>query len=181
MRYLSHKALGEYLVHTYMAGISRKYTQAFLFGCIEPDLNPCTYLKGSIREQWLRGHNYRNSRNYIRRITARLESRKSLGLIDYYTAGKLIHYIADAFTSAHNEYFSADLNEHRSYEADLQQFFMVFLSRKPIMQEVSRNNLADYITKRHRDYRRMPQSMITDSIYAFSVSCLLVSNLIKPV
>ena len=105
MRGKSHRCLGKYLVQHYMSDTPERYVKAFLLGCIEPDRNPATYLKGSIRCQWLRGHNYRNARRFMRAISARLERKEKLGLFDYYTLGKLIHYTTDAFTYAHNDTF----------------------------------------------------------------------------
>ena len=94
MRGKSHRCLGKYLVQHYMSDTPERYVKAFLLGCIEPDRNPATYLKGSIRCQWLRGHNYRNARRFMRAISARLEKKEKLGLFDYYTLGKLIHYLS---------------------------------------------------------------------------------------
>ena len=105
MRGKSHRCLGKYLVQHYMSDTPERYVKAFLLGCIEPDRNPATYLKGSIRCQWLRGHNYRNARRFMRAISARLERKEKLNLFDYYTLGKLIHYTTDAFTYAHNDTF----------------------------------------------------------------------------
>ena len=98
MRGKSHRCLGQYLVEKYMPHAPKRYIRAFLIGCIEPDRNPVTYLKGSIRCQWLRGHNYENARRYMRRLSERLERKERLFLIDYYALGKLIHYTVDAFT-----------------------------------------------------------------------------------
>jgi len=92
----SHISLGHYLIDRYFSWQPRRYRQAFLLGCIEPDRNPATYLKGSFRSQWLRGHNYRNARHFMARISSRLEKKETLNLFDYYTLGKLIHYTADA-------------------------------------------------------------------------------------
>ena len=52
MRGKSHKTLGKYLADKYMTAVPKRYIQAFLLGCIEPDRNPATYLKGSVRRQW---------------------------------------------------------------------------------------------------------------------------------
>ncbi|HWS42189.1 MAG TPA: zinc dependent phospholipase C family protein [Pseudoflavonifractor sp.] len=38
---------------------------------------------------------------------------------DYFRLGKLMHYIADAFTCPHNESFTGTLWSHRIYEAHL--------------------------------------------------------------
>ena len=122
MRGKSHRCLGKYLVQHYMSDTPERYVKAFLLGCIEPDRNPATYLKGSIRCQWLRGHNYRNARRFMRAISARLEKKEKLGLFDYYTLGKLTHYVADAFTFPHNDHWPDSLASHHVYETQLRLY-----------------------------------------------------------
>ena len=100
MRGKSHCQLGNYLVNTYFPQISGPYRTAFLLGCIEPDRNPATYLKGSVRAQWLRGHNYENAKHFMGRIARRLEQKKCWNLLDYYTAGQLIHYTGSSRAGA---------------------------------------------------------------------------------
>ena len=82
MRGKSHMCLGSYLAEHYLTDVPKVYIRAFLIGCIEPDRNPATYLKGSFRNQWLRGHNYLNARRYMARISQRLERKES----SYFTA-----------------------------------------------------------------------------------------------
>ena len=80
MRGKSHISLGQYLLEQYLPDLPRHYRKAFLFGCIQPDRNPATYLKGSFRFQWLRGHNYPNASRFMHRIAGRLENKKKLKL-----------------------------------------------------------------------------------------------------
>ena len=49
MRGQSHLSLGQYLAGRYMNHTPKASVRAFLLGCIQPDRNPATYLKGSIR------------------------------------------------------------------------------------------------------------------------------------
>ena len=72
MRGASHRSLGNYLAEHYLENATALQVRAFRLGCIEPDRNPVTYLKGSLRWQWLRGHNYKNARRYMRSISWRL-------------------------------------------------------------------------------------------------------------
>lgn len=123
----SHRQLGRFLMNAYLPGLAKRHARAFLLGCIEPDRNPTTYLKGSVRSQWLRGHNWNNASRYMGRICARLERKERLSMLDYYAMGKLMHYTADAFTYAHNKYFPTNLKEHRRYEIDLQACFLAYL------------------------------------------------------
>ena len=88
MRGKSHLIIAQYLLDHYMPDIPKRYQLAFLLGCIEPDRNPATYLKGSLRCQWLRGHNYKNAQRFMTTMAGRLEGRQRLHLYDYYTLGK---------------------------------------------------------------------------------------------
>lgn len=178
MRGQSHKRLGEYLAGKYMQNTPKRYIHAFLIGCVEPDRNPATYLKGSFKHQWLRGHNYRNASSYMSRLSKRLENRSQLKLLDYYAIGKLIHYTTDSFTSAHNDRFPTCLETHRAYEATLQNYFLYYLSQNPQPPVIPCRQIMDAIRAQHRLYRRFPSDVHTDSRFAFSVCCLVVSSLL---
>ncbi len=177
MRGKSHQSLGRYLVENYMPDIPSRYRKAFLLGCIEPDRNPATYLKGSLRQQWLRGHNWGNAQKYMQRVALRLERRRKLKLFDFYTMGKLIHYTMDAFTSAHNEEFGNSLMDHRVYEVDLQNYFLEYLSEEPEIWTNSNNPAMDTIRSYHHDYIHRPVSIHTDTRFAIIVSCMVVTRL----
>ena len=82
MRGKSHYRLGEYLAERYMGHIPRHCVRAFLIGCVEPDRNPVTYIKGSFRHQWMRGHNYHNAKRFLSRLSRRLEQKKHLSVLD---------------------------------------------------------------------------------------------------
>ena len=177
MRGKSHQHLGKYLADKYMAGLPSRYVKAFLIGCIEPDRNPATYIKGSLRQQWLRGHNWGNAQHYMQKVSARLEKRSHLKLLDYYTIGKLIHYTTDAFTSAHNERFGVNLSDHRQYEADLQNHFLDYLAQDPEIWTDTRNPVMDTIRSYHREYLRRPINIHTDSRFAIIVCSMVAAKL----
>lgn len=177
MRGKSHCQLGEYLASTYFPQISGVCRTAFLLGCIEPDRNPTTYLKGSIRAQWLRGHNFENARLFMARIAHRLEHKRNWTVLDYYTAGKLIHYTMDAFTYAHNQSFPTDLREHKVYEAALQDYFLNFLQSHNVAPRKPCLSVMDTIQKNHNEYLRRTPDIFRDARYAFSVSCCVAMML----
>lgn len=182
MRGKSHLCLGRYLSEHYMAHLPKRYVSAFLFGCIEPDRNPATYLKGSFRHQWLRGHNYRNARRFLRRISLRLETRENWKLFDYYTLGKLIHYTADAFTYAHNDTFPTDLRDHREYEIALQEHFLQFMEQDPTVNVRTARSIMDILSAFHRSYETLRSDVRTDSIFALAACCCVLTVLFpKPI
>ena len=177
MRAKSHRNLGILLADRYFPGIPPLYRSAFLLGCTQPDQNPATYLKGSLRCQWLRGHNYENARRFLSRITLRLENKDRLGLWDYYTAGKLIHYTADAFTYAHNTVFQGGIPLHRAYEARLQICFLRFLEEEPPLPASADGTLAELIRAQHRRYLELCGKPETDCRFVFCVCCQIARHL----
>lgn len=178
MRALSHKTLANYLAEQYLHHAPKRYVRAFVIGCIEPDRNPATYLKGSLRREFLRGHNYENARRYMMRIARHLEQKKNWHLLDYYTMGKLIHYTTDAFTYAHNSAFGSRLSDHRQYEHLLQKHFLNYLTNNPCVTVRRFRTVTDAITFFHADYRRSPAGIRTDSHYALrACSCVLATLL----
>ena len=182
MRGKSHRCLGQYLVQRYMNDTPQRYVKAFLVGCIEPDRNPATYLKGSIRCQWLRGHNYRNARRFMRQISQRLEKKSKLNLYDYYTLGKLIHYTADAFTFAHNDTFPTALSDHREYEVELQNHFLNYLQEDPHINPQAAKSIMGSIYAYHREYESQDANIFTDSRFALTACCCVVAMLFaKPI
>lgn len=179
MRGASHRCLGQYLAERYMGNVSERYIFAFQLGCIEPDRNPATYFKGSIRCQWLRGHNYKNARRYMRSISWRLEKKPRLNLFDYYTLGKLIHYIADAFTYAHNDTFTNGLEEHREYEAALQEHFLRYIGQNPCVDIKASRSIMEAIYSYHRQYIDLPCDIHTDAEFVLTACCCVLSILSK--
>lgn len=170
--------LGRYLAQQYFGRTPKRYIRAFLLGCTEPDKNLTTYLKGSIRSQWLRGHNWESSQRYIQRIAERLERRKTFRLIDYYTLGKLVHYITDAFTFSHNTDFPGNLKIHRHYENKLQHYFLSYLENPRCDHFPVEAPLMDSIRHWHRRYRSVSTDICRDSRYCVSVTSTIMSVLL---
>ncbi len=182
MRGKSHLCLGNYLIQHYMNDIPERHKKAFLMGCIEPDRNPVTYLKGSLRHQWLRGHNYLNARRFMRHISWRLEKKEKWNLFDYYTLGKLIHYTTDAFTYAHNDMFSTDLNDHREYEISLQEHFLDYMAQDPSVDPKIARTIMEAISSYHRQYQALPRDIHTDTRFALTACCCVLAVLfVKPI
>lgn len=177
MRGKSHQYLGKFLAQQYMKTTPERYVKAFLIGCVEPDRNPATYLKGSFHFQWLRGHNYRNARRFMRQISWRLERKEKLNLLDYYTLGKLIHYTADAFTYAHNDTFPTDLTEHREYEAALQDHFLQYLQADPQIDPHTARSIMEAIYSYHAEYEEQEANIRTDAKFALNACCCVLAIL----
>lgn len=73
MRTVDHKALSEYVLKKMGTGMPVHMRLAFVFGSVEPDLNVCTYLRGSVKHEPLRGHNYGSMQEYMYKLADRLD------------------------------------------------------------------------------------------------------------
>ena len=177
MRNKSHALMGRILLREFLPDLPGSSARLFLLGCTQPDKNPATYIKGSLRSQWLRGHNYSNARRYMVRLAQRLEGKDHFSPWDCYCLGKLPHYCLDAFTIAHDERFPKDLKAHRRYEARLQNYFLAKIRRSPIPSGGYPGSSAQLIHAMHEAYSRLPGSIETDTDFAFRTCCLLLGRL----
>lgn len=119
MQTRDHRLLSNYLLNNSVIYIPENIRPFFIWGSIEPDYNVFTYLRGSIRKQVLRGHNYDNVIDSINSLITRLQDGMKNKYSYFYLLGKLIHYVADAFTFPHNKEFEGSLAEHCRYEHKL--------------------------------------------------------------
>ena len=178
MKQESHKLLGYYLMNRAGEGYAPRHRAAFLLGCVEPDRNPLTYIKGSYRAQWMRGHNFLNAQRLMARLCRGLEGRESWRMLDYYRLGKLIHYTADAFTFAHNAMFQEDIRQHLVYEGHLQKHFKQLLEEERALPCLPFEMAAyDLIRRHHQDYETAQRTVETDAEYILLVTELLFRHL----
>lgn len=181
MRRNSHSQLGSFLARRCMDGVPKPCIYAFRFGCIEPDMNPTTYLKGSCRLQKLRGHNFNNSEKYMKRISDRLEKRGVNNVFAFYRLGRLVHYITDGFTFAHNENFPGNLREHSAYEHGLHEIFPDYLHHcgDSLLTMLERGRASDIIEREHSEYMHQPSNMLRDSRFAILTALSVVSIIME--
>lgn len=177
MRNKSHALMGRILLREYLPSLPKTSAKAFLLGCTQPDKNPATYIKGSLRSCWLRGHNYSNASRYMMRLARRLDGKTHLSTWDCYCLGKLIHYTLDAFTFAHDQRFPKDLKAHRRYEVRLQNFFLTQVRRRSIPAGPFLGSPAGLIRSMHAAYSQLPGAIETDTDFAFRTCCLLTQRI----
>lgn len=104
-----HKDLSRYLMEHMDYPIEYRLKKVVVLGSVEPDYNPATYLRGSIKRQRFRGHNYENTRECIFKLVQKIQNKKMSERKKCYLLGKVLHYIADAFTFPHNSEFSGSI------------------------------------------------------------------------
>ena len=175
MQKRSHKLLASSLLKSRRGFDTRLYELAFLFGSFQPDCNPFTFLRGSFRSRAFCGHNFSNSHRYISRRIQALQQCPRWKIRQYYTLGKLTHYLADAFTFPHNDHFPDSLMDHHRYETDLRLSLQQYLStRSPLILHHC-PDLPDTISRLHRQYKSKESDIQGDIYYILQTTCLLMS------
>ena len=155
---------------------AKRFEWAFLLGSFQPDCNPLTYLKGSLRAYKLRGHNFSNSQIYINAHIRRLQRRARWNVWHYYTLGKLTHYLADAFTFPHNENYPDSLIAHREYEDHLRVYLAEYLCGRTLQLEQTRRDLTLAIDELHRRYMETRANVNQDARYILEANLLLMAG-----
>lgn len=177
----SHKIVGHYLINRVRGFPASRYEKVFLFGCVEPDINFLTYFRGFRKTQPFGGHNYRNAEQCIVRSAERLQRKERWRMWEYYSLGKLIHYICDAFTYPHNEFFGESVTDHLRYEVRLYVYLQNNIAEFPgCLQECAGISAAKYILWAHHQYTCTSGSLITDIRYILNTTAD-VFNLLLPV
>ncbi len=176
-----HRLLGEYLAGQMIGHTSPLAIRLFIKGCVFPDHNPWTYLRGVFMWHPFKTHFVFLSYPEIMRLCEKLENRTRLYLWDYYTLGALLHYAADAFTYPHNELFTGSMLEHARYErSELHQTFSRYLSEEfsiSTAQADSTASIGECFAKLHSAYMQAEPSARCDSMYicrACTVICARV-------
>lgn len=123
MKTADHLLLGRYLLEQCGTTQLSRHRRAFLLGCVEPDYNVFSYLRGMRHCRKFRGHNAENSSAFLTHCFADFNGRALRSAWDYFRLGTMIHYAADAFTAPHNGSWNGSLIEHCAYEASLHRKF----------------------------------------------------------
>lgn len=177
MQKRSHTLLASALLRSHEGFDARRFELAFLFGSFQPDCNPLSYLKGSFRAKKFGGHNYTNSQLYINAHIRRLQNRRKTWTIwQYYTLGKLTHYLADAFTYPHNENFPDTLLDHHRYETNLREYFSGYLAHRSVRRVNSCGELTGALETLHEQYMTSHSSAVRDSRYILRATSLLMAG-----
>lgn len=177
---IDHKILGKLLVHIYFEHQDKMERNLFILGCVFPDINPFTYIKGSIKYQILQGHNYLNAQNSVKRYMNKLTVSAFDSPWNYYDLGKLIHYITDAFTFPHNIQFRNSIKAHLEYENRLHKILIkkvttgYFQERE--FEECTKSTLFDFFVGTHQEYIGKRRCVEDDLIY---IEKILVMTMIS--
>lgn len=165
MQKRTHTLLAQTLLRSGTGFSARRFELAFLFGSFQPDVNPLSYLKGSLHYNKLKGHNYTNSRAYINTKILKLQHRRRWTMWQYYTLGKLTHYLADAYTYPHNPDYPCTMLDHHNYETDFRRFMRGYLAHQHLRRQQARRDLIAALEELHEQYMATRASMLRDANY----------------
>ncbi len=180
MKTKDHLHLGRYLLRFTDSQMSLCERKAFLFGCVEPDLNPFTRMKLTKKKDMFMGHNAEHSRNHIEKMLNKIKASKKESVYRCFMLGSALHYLADAFTFVHNDIFEGTLDEHIQYEMDLHHHLMHVLAQNEQNQNCSVSSpLMSYVDDFHNKYRSLPQSVETDVEYIAQICEMTVRNIMQ--
>lgn len=176
MKTKDHKIMAKHLLNCADIYIVKSLKAAFILGNIEPDRNPFTYLRGSIKNQMLRGHNFDNSYESIVKLVRRIQLHGCTRMRDFYLLGKLTHYVADAFTFPHNKEFTGGLLEHCNYESTLHLYVMKFLEDENVKVKVNITSdvLIQKICLMHQKYLQEEKGFSLDCSYIMQTVCMVM-------
>ena len=96
----------------------------------------------------------------------------------YYTLGKLTHYLADAFTFPHNETYPDSIAAHRRYEDALRLSFSRFMAAETLRRETARADLAGALEQLHRQYVSQTSDSGRDSRFILLANELLMASVL---
>lgn len=176
MQKRSHKLLAATVLKSEDGFRTKRYEWAFLFGSFEPDCNPLSYLKGSFRAQKFAGHNYTNSQRFIERKICRLQKKQHWNIWQYYTLGKMTHYLADAFTFPHNPTYTDTMLAHHQYETDLRAYLESYLKDRTLRCKSFREDVVGPLKQLHDFYLHSSADQHMDVEYILEAVSLLMAG-----
>lgn len=178
-----HRLLGEFLAQQMIKNTSPLATHLFVTGCVFPDHNPWTYLRGLYMGYPLKTHFLFLSYPEIQRLCNKLENRKKLYLWDYYTLGVLLHYVADAFTFPHNEHYTGNMLEHAQYEhAQLHQTFEQYLTGEFHIEMYAPDHtqpIGSAFLALHDSYMETEPTALCDAKYICQVCTMICARVLE--
>ena len=173
MKKKDHLLLASFILDLFDSSVLTLHSAAFTAGCIEPDLNVFSYLRGSRKEKKFHGHNAGNCRTHLEKLLGKIEGRGLTSGYDCFLLGIAVHYIADSFTAVHNtDILDVDVKTHLEYENRLHEELMRALSKPFIFeQDMLNTSLKDYVTDNHHSYSASAPSTKNDCSYIVKTCC----------
>jgi hypothetical protein len=166
-----HLLLADMILKDSKVSVNPVNGRAFSAGCIEPDINFLTYIKG---------HTYKGASGYVRNTILKLFGKLSSPK-DYFILGRALHYLGDCFTFPHNPDFAGNLRAHTEYERRLHEHIMQ--NKNTGTKHLCLSNsggCVSFIENAHKKYQEIAGSMHNDWNYiktvCMSVGCAVLNH-----
>jgi hypothetical protein len=171
LRKKAHICLAGYIVESLDDSFLNDHRKAFKIGSILPDVKPSFLYKrhefyGTFDEMKERIYELTcadmsvNQRVYCRRL------------------GELIHYVADYFTTPHNNFFTGGFKEHCRYEKQLNKSLKEYLESEQANQDMeqvqklsSAQAVIAFIEKMHTQYEQVKKDIKLECQYIVALCC----------
>ncbi len=171
MKTETHLKFARKTTDIYLKDLTWFERRMFILGSVEPDINPFSYLKGFSVKPFF-GHNWENRKDFILSKAMALEN----GCLSPFSAGRLIHYICDAFTHTHNITYLGGIYEHSAYEKQLHRHFDKSSFTNPL--PYTSGSLQNKLISLHRQYIKLPPCHETDiKFIRLAVHCSLKNGI----
>lgn len=178
-----HRLLAERLSKMLIKNKLLLAKKLFVTGCVFPDHNPVTYLRGLYMGHPLKTHFFFLCYPEILRLCNKLDNKKTLYIWDYYTLGALIHYVADAFTFPHNEHYKGNMLQHAQYEHNqLHNTFKEYLIKDfniDISDKSDTLPLAIIFFELHTAYINTKASPLCDTKYICNICTIICERILE--
>lgn len=113
MRSEDHLALGLYLLSRENSPQLRRHCIAFLFGCIEPDYNQFSYLRGIVHHRKFRGHNAEDLFAFLTRCRKHFALHEASSAWDFFKLGTMLHFCGRNWSASRRKPCSRTYLKHR--------------------------------------------------------------------
>lgn len=153
-----HFLLARWLLKQGQSKLPRRFAAGLLTGSVLPDCNPFTYFRGIRGGQGLYGHHAEITRGKICALLAGSEKPGKAGFLRGLRLGTALHYLADAFTYPHHQYYQGSLADHVSYEKSLHRTFRDHLASGGRTQWTKISDFDIYFDDMLRLYRQCRKS-----------------------
>jgi hypothetical protein len=178
MRCEDHYMLGCFLLEQSRVQIRPFCRRMFLIGCVEPDINLLTYIRGTNKKRFLRGHCAQSSEKHLNKMIDKFLRGGVNTPMQWFLLGTAMHYLADSFVYVHNDYVRVRHSVHKDYEIRLHTVLSIYLTNwQPGTGETLPS--AEGLNAWHEKYRKEIPSVFIDCQYVIAAAVLLYSRLKK--
>lgn len=178
MRCEDHYMLGCFLLEQSSVPIRPACRRMFLMGCVEPDINLLTFIRGTNKKRFLRGHCAQSSEKHLKKLLNKFTDAGVSTPMQWFLLGTAMHYLADSFVYVHNDYVRVRHSEHRNYEIRLHETLRVCLAKwKPGTGKSL--PFAEGLEAWHEKYRSEAPSIRIDCQYVIAAAVLVYTQLRK--